>query len=212
MSFDDKKMISLSAVNEYQTLFGSSEFNNSLTKEFYNFRKNDKANDEKIALIDIKTISVESESNVTNEIEKSVYEKVLIAKPTNDLKIEQKISPVLLSVFYSNSKLKIYNFTEILCQGNSILKCKIKGYNYYLKLTNQQLAYKPFEITAGTIFNHVYPEFSEALKISQEKFDEELKNAKKSMPKDQVKQFKEQDEIFYNAMFNEEVMDYINSC
>ena len=61
-------------------------------------------------------------------------------------------------------------------------------------------------------FNHVYPEFSEALKISQEKFDEELKNAKKSMPKDQVKKFKEQDEIFYNAMFNEEVMDYINSC
>lgn len=58
----------------------------------------------------------------------------------------------------------------------------------------------------------MYPEFSEALKISQEKFDEELKNAKKSMPKDQVKQFKEQDEIFYNAMFNEEVMDYINSC
>lgn len=260
LSFDDRNVVYLSEVKHYQNLFGSPEFTNGLTKEFYDFRKDEASKDEKIPLNSIKKITVEEKNSISNQVETEVYEKVNIIKPTNDLTMEVRETPVLLPVYFSNSKLTIYNFTEILCSGNSITKCNIKGYNYYFKPKNSEVAVKPFEITIGSVFNlkklgpKMYlgleymgkdcpaylgklasnkekyqedfasvanKEYSQSFKEAVDKVNADLKAAKKSMSKEdykqyeievKLKQFKEQDEMFYEALFNEEVMNFINSC
>ncbi len=259
LSFDDKTSFYYNN-SDYQILFGSPENNSGLAKEFYYFKKDEKSEDEKIKLIDIKRITVEQPELYSGKIKTNVYEKVKIAKPNNDLTLDFKEKPILLPIFFSNEKLTIYNFTEMLCKGNSINSCSIKGYNYYFLPKNAEYAVKPFEITAGTIFsmkkigpkiyksfefmgkecpiylehlsnrkskydesfcNSVNKEFNNTFKANQAKYDDDLKKAKKSMSNDdftkyeidkKIERIDESNKMFYNAIFNDEIVDYINSC
>ncbi len=259
LNFDDKSALYYNT-SDYQMLFGSPENNNGLTKEFYTFKKDEKNDDEKILISDIKRITVEEPEFYSNKPNSIVYEKVKIAKPTNDLEIDEKESPVLLPVYYSNAKLTVYNFTELICKGNSANSCSIKGYNYYFLPKGTDYAIKPFEITAGTMFtmkkigpkiytsfefmgkncplylehlkgrkskydesfgNKANKEFNNSFKVKQAEYGDDLKKAKKAMPKEdfakyeidkKVQHVEEQNKMFFDALFNEEVIDYINSC
>lgn len=259
LSFDDKSAFYYNTA-EYQLLFSSPESNGNLNKEHYVYKADKDAKDEKIALKDIKRISVDETHTISGEIETVVYEKVKIVKPTNDLTLDFKENTVLLPVFFSNGKITVYSFTELICNNNSASSCGIKGYNYYFLPKGADYAVKPFEITAATIFSikkigpkihtglaymgkdcplyleHLESrkskygesyggeagrEYNKANKAKMDEYKADLKKAKKSMSKEDFRQYEidkkfeqiqEQNKQFYNAMFNEEVMDYINSC
>jgi len=259
LNFDDKKAYYFD-ISQYEQLFASPEHNNNLTKEYYTFRENEKAKDEKIKMTDIKKITLEEPNSITGEIEIKGYEKRKIAKPTKDLEIDLWEKEVLLPVMYKNSKLTIYQDTEIKCMNKSVSSCYASGYNYYFLPKGAEYAVKPFEITPTTIFSiktigpKIYAgleymgkdcplylehlasrksnysenyssfasdEYTKAYKAGMDEYKADLKKAKKSMSKEDFKkyeidkkfeQLQQQNEQFYNAMFNEEVMDYINSC
>lgn len=259
LNFDDKSALYYNT-SDFQLLFGSPENNSGLSKEFYTFKKNEEDDDEKIPISEIKRITVEEPEFYSGKLNSTVYEKVKIAKPTNDLEINKKEKSVLLPIYYSNAKLTVYNFTELLCKNNSRGSCNIKGYNYYFLPTNAEYAIKPFEITAGTMFTMkkigpkiyssfefmgrdcplylehlkgrrskydeafgktVNKEFNKSLKVKQAEYGEDLKKAKKSMSKEDFVKYEfdrkskleeEQNKMFFDSLFNEEVMDYINSC
>lgn len=259
LSFDDKSAFYYDT-SEIQLLFGSPENNMNLSKEYYSFKKDKDSKDEKISLAQIKRITVDEPEFYSNEVKSVTYEKVKITKPNNDLKMDFKENPVLLPVYFSNSKLTIYNFTELACSGKSVSSCNVKGYNYYFLPKGTEYAVKPFEITLGSIFSlkkigpKIYTaleymgkncplylshlaerkskydesfvstankEYTNSFKVKQEEYKQDLKKAKKSMSKEDFKKYEidkksqqnnEQNDIFYNGIFNEEVIDYINSC
>src|SRR5690606_32951959 len=130
LSFDDKNAYYFDT-SQYEQLFASPEHNNNLTKEYYTFRENEKAKDQKINMSDIKKISLEEPNPITGEVETHDYEKVKIAKPNNDLEMKFWDNEVLLPLFYSNAKIKIYNFSEIKCANRSVNSCNVSGYDYY---------------------------------------------------------------------------------
>lgn len=259
LSFDDKRAYYLD-VSQYELLFASPEHNNGFTKDYYYFRENEKGDDEKLKFEEIKRMTVEEVQLSSNKVESIVYEKVKIAKPTNDLKMDFWENEVLLPIFYSNGKMKIYSYKQLQCQGKSISSCNVAGYNYYFKPNDAEYAVKPFEITAATIFSlkkigpKIYTafeymgkdctlylehltarkskygesfsssankEYSEIFKKEQDAYKEDLKKAKKEMSKEDFQKYeidKKYEQInrqyseFYNAIFNDEVVDYINSC
>ncbi|SMC84280.1 hypothetical protein [Moheibacter sediminis] len=259
LSFDDKSAFYYDT-SEIKLLFGSPENNMNLAREYYTFKKDKDSKDEKISIAQIKRITVDEPEFYSNEVKSVTYEKVKITKPNNDLKMDFKENPVLLPVYFSNSKLSIYNFTELVCSGKSASSCNVKGYNYYFLPKGTEYAVKPFEITLGSIFSlkkigpKIYTaleymgkncplylshlaerkskydesfvsiankEFTNSFKVKQEEYKQDLKKAKKSMSKEDFKKYEidkksqqnnEQNDMFYNGIFNEEVIDYINSC
>jgi len=257
LDFRDKSFITMAPSEE--RIFKSREDFNDLTLKNYFFRPNENAKDEKIPIESIKRISLEKNNFISGEPQQMVYEKVMIAKPKNNLEFKYIKDPIMLPVSFSNAKMTVYSFNEVLCVSD-VKSCRNLSYNYYFKVRDSDYAVKPVDLSGASLFamGKIGPKihssfqffgkdcpaylqglnqrkesfnnkvslskdnpFNKGVKQGKELFKQKSKEAKATMPKDEFKEYlvelkiqqlNNESDLFYQHLFEEEVIEYINSC
>ena len=141
--FNDENLVSFYPQKVAES-FGQMEDNNGLANEFYYFIADENSKEEKIALTTIEKIEFDKESDDSEDY-KFTLEKVKIASINNELQMVNNGKFVLLPVYYSNSKLKIYSLLVNL--GSSSFPY------FYMKTQKDDYAVRVFKISMGDVFN-----------------------------------------------------------
>lgn len=132
--------------------FKAEEENLGLKRDFYHFRIDEKAKDEKIPMQQIKSIVFTQFIHYLNKEQTMHFEKVKLARIKNNGETKYYKGDFLLPVYFSNSKLTIYHFNQILCTGKKLERCEVYPLNFYFKAKDDEYAIKPIHIDTGTLF------------------------------------------------------------
>lgn len=263
LDFKDDNVVSF-APQKFIENFSTDENKQGFKNKFYYFRETEKGKDEKIMLSDIKRIDLTKYNGATQKERTDTFEKVNLARVTNDLEIQSEDEFVLLPLYFSNSKISIYGYSLVGCDDLSKINCRATiMHQFYFKKQGDEYAIKPLDFNLFTIgkaedkyyksfeyFGKDCPEFLAYLRDLEEKnksqesqkrtkvisgkkakelfhtkeYDSYEKNIKKMKKKLDRKDFKvyeaqqkelffdELAESFYDKMYNELIVTYINSC
>lgn len=141
--FNDENFVSFYP-QKIAELFGSVEEINGLANDFYYFIKDENSEVEKIDFKNIKTIDFAKEID-NSEDYKFTLEKVKIVNINNDLQIEVSETDVLLPIYYSSGKIKIYSM--LINFGSANIPY------FYLKKPESEYAVNVFKVTIGDAIN-----------------------------------------------------------
>ncbi len=162
LDFQDENVISFApqkVIERFTTMENQLGFKN----EFYYFRTSEKGKDEKISIVDIKKIDLKIINSKTKFERIDSYEKVNLARVTNDLEIQSVNEYVLLPLYFSNSKITIYANTINGCDDLSSLNCRASiTHDFYFRKKGEEYAIKPLDgnlFTIGKMEDKFYKSF-----------------------------------------------------
>lgn len=151
LDFNDEKILSFTIQHDIKKLT-TIENQRGLKNEFYYFRESEKGKDEKILLTDIKKIDFTTINSVTKKAKHHTFEKVNLARVNNDLEIQSENEYALLRLFFSNSKIAIYNYISNGCDDLSSLNCRMAiTHDFYFRKQGEEYAIKPIDINLFAI-------------------------------------------------------------
>lgn len=141
--FNDENLVSFYP-RKVAEAFASMEEKGGLSNDFYYFRSDENSEEEKISLQEISHIEL-SKQNPDSEDYQFTLDKVKLATIDKDLNMALNTNYVLLPVYYSSGKLKIYTITTNMGTGSFP--------SFYMKSLDNERAVRIFKIGMGDVFN-----------------------------------------------------------
>lgn len=227
---------------------GATEKQFGLQTKTHFFKKNSESKREKIKLEDIKSIDFVLRVKSHNVQEIKTWEKVRMATINNNLKLKKDRLYTLLPVWYKDQKITVYSYLlsdypKFFFRKNDDEFAIFQHFKLFDLFNLQKYGDRQFgifryigkncpeylewidtenakgvqaEVTWGIGYEKVAPE----LKEYDDSLKEDLKSYKKTMNKEDYKEYKEWRENVYNSQitnyyyrqYDPLVMEYINSC
>ena len=141
--FNDENLVSFYP-QKVAGAFASMEEQGGLSNDFYYFIADENSKEEKISIQEISSIEL-SKQNPDTEDYQFTLDKVKLTTIDKDLNMVLNENYVLLPVYYSSGKLKIY--TIITNLGTSSFPY------FYMKTPDEDYAVRIFKINMGDVFN-----------------------------------------------------------